>query len=120
MPVRRRLSPGHSITLWAFDGTFASGWVAGGLVGGNGEISFSTNNCIYVTTGQFDEFLGREPGGDRRCDEMNLSATFPEFLPPGLMLFLLDHGEWTPGDMQAIWTWEDIVVFNTGAWFMLE
>ncbi|MFU8832044.1 MAG: hypothetical protein ACNA7J_07800 [Wenzhouxiangella sp.] len=118
------LAPGNAVTLWAFDATFAGGFLAGGVVGGSGTVNLAGNNCIYIMEPDEDGFMapdvGFEPGGDRACDKINLGASLPQFLPPGLNLWLLDHGPWTPGDTAAIWTWEGLPGGNTAAWFILD
>lgn len=109
--VASGLYPGHSVTLWAFDANFNGGFMANGLVGASGKVTLNGNNCIYVLP-------GFSPGGDRRCDLIDLGAQGD--LPTGLSLFLVDHGVWTPGDMAARWTLQGIVGANSSALFILN
>ncbi len=115
------LYPGHAVTLWAFDSTFAGGFLAGGIVGGSGKINLAGNNCVYSMAddqGNVAVDAGFAPGGDRRCDLIDLSVSGA--FPPGMSLWLIDHGVWTPGDMAARWTWEGIPGANTAALFILD
>ena len=114
--VAAGLQPGHSVTLWAVDATFSGGFMASALVGGSGKVTLNGNSCVYAMTPSPD--TGFSPGGDRRCDLIDLGAQGD--LPTGLSLFLVDHGPWTPGDMAPRWTLQGIVGANTSAFFILD
>lgn len=117
--------PGHAVTLWVFDGTGAGGFAAGGLAGGKGQVAFSSNNCIHPEDpGPVNN--GFVPGNAPECDLVDLAAenTAPDFFGEdwvgGLNVFLLDHGPWTPGNMEARWTTQGLFFTNASATFDLE
>lgn len=122
--------PDHSVTLWVFDGSGAGGGFAdSGLVGDNGKIFFTGTNCIYP-----DAFV---PGQPPACDMIDLvasntaadffatlegvdedfAAVLAEGWVQGLNFFLLDHGEWEPGEMESLWTNEGLFFVNSTALF---
>jgi len=122
--------PGHSVTLWVFDGSGAAGGFAdSGLVGENGKIFFTGTNCVHPVA-----FV---PGQPPSCDMIDLTApnTAADFFVTlegvdedfaavlsegwvqGLNFFLLDHGEWEPGKMESLWTDEGLFFVNTTALF---
>ncbi len=122
--------PGHSVTLWVFDGSGAAGGFAdSGLVGDNGKIFFTGTNCIYPVA-----FV---PGQPPACDLIDIeapntavdffatldgvdedfAAVLAEGWEQGLNFFLLDHGEWEPGKMESLWTDEGLFFVNSTALF---
>ncbi len=106
----RNLDPGHAITLWAFDGAAAGGRVASGIVGGNGEITLAGNNCIDAAVFASGD-IGKDPGTPQSCDLIDLSVGPPLFADwvSGLNVFLVDHGLWEPGDLEARWTTDGFI-----------
>jgi hypothetical protein len=115
------LTPGHAITIWAFDGTgVAGGLVTSGVVGNNGRLTVGGDNCIGAA--QTENGLGVNPGTPPACALLDLSAPKPEDLEAtftgfglpdtadddwvsGLNIFLLDHGAWE-GNAAALQTTE--------------
>lgn len=111
-------TPGHAVTLWAADARFVGGFMASGIVSGSGEVNLAGNNCIYAGDLATDPNAGFEPGGNRQCDLLDLGVG-PAVLPPGLNVWLVDHGLWSPGDMAALWTTQGLPG-NTAALFDLS
>jgi len=87
---------GDAYTVWI--GNFPNfdndgGWGAGGIVGGNGQFTASGNHCVWP----LETFVtgGFRPGVKPDCDMVDLNEP--------VWFFVLDHGEWEPGDMLARW-----------------
>jgi len=87
---------GNAYTVWI--GNFPNfdnggGWGAGGIVGGNGKFTASGNHCVWpletFSTGGF------RPGAKSDCNMVDLEQP--------IWFFVLDHGDWEPGDMLARW-----------------
>ena len=123
--------PFDSITLWAYDSTLMialvegvnSELVRGGfsssvLAGGNGRVNLAANNCFHKPW-----FV---PGTAPLCDTFHLSndvdlvnLTFGTDVSRFFSIFLVDHGEWSPGDMQTRWTF-DSTQASAAAFFFLD
>ena len=93
---------GHAYTVWIgnFDGTGLGndgGWGAGGIVGGNGRFTASGNHCVWALDQSDPSGLtgGFRPGTKPDCDMVDVTEP--------IFFFVLDHGEWEPGDMLARW-----------------
>jgi len=93
---------GHAYTVWIgnFDGTGLGndgGYGAGGVVGGNGMFRASGNHCVWPLDQDDPTGLtgGFQPGTSPDCDMVDVTET--------IFFFILDHGEWEPGDMLARW-----------------
>lgn len=93
---------GHAYTVWI--GNFAGtglgndgGYGAGGIVGGNGKFTASGNHCVWPLDQEDLSGLtgGFRPGTPPDCEMVDLTKT--------IFFFVLDHGEWEPGDMLARW-----------------
>lgn len=97
------LDRGHAYTVWIgnFDGTGVGedgGWGAGGVVGGNGQFTASGNHCIWPldeTAAGLGLSGGFRPGTPPDCDKVDVTGP--------IFFFVLDHGEWEPGDMLERW-----------------
>lgn len=92
------LIPGHSWTLWVgnFDDppVFINGGSAGGgLVGGSGQVTAAGNHCIWPLITDLDG--GFRPGVAPDCSMIDVNKE--------ISFFLMDHLEWTPGDVMAFW-----------------
>ena len=91
----------HSYTIWIgnFDGIgFGNdgGWGAGGIVGGNGQFTAAGNHCVWPLDEDGDGSTGGfRPGTPPVCDMVDVTET--------IWFFVLDHGEWEPGDMLSRW-----------------
>ena len=93
---------GHSHTIWIgnFDGIgFGNdgGWGAGGVVGGNGQFTASGNHCVWALNEDDQNGFtgGFRPGTPPDCDMVDVTET--------IWFFVLDHGDWEPGDMLSRW-----------------
>jgi len=96
-------APGHAYTVWIgnFGGTGAGedgGWGSGGIVGGNGQFTAAGNHCLW-SLDQTEAGLGLSggfrPGTPPDCDRVDVTEP--------IFFFVLDHGDWEPGDMLERW-----------------
>lgn len=90
------LPPGHAYTIWI--GNFTEtphdgGWGDGGIVGGSGKLTASGNHCVWDLV-TFTEG-GFRPGTKPNCQRIDVEGP--------VTFFLLDHGDWEPGDMLERW-----------------
>lgn len=90
------MDPGHAYTVWIGNFTESShdgGWGTGGLVGGSGKINASGNHCLWELVTFSDG--GFRPGKKASCDLVDVEGP--------VTFFLLDHGDWEPGDVFERW-----------------
>lgn len=90
------LTPGNAYTVWI--GNFPKfdddgGWGSGGLVGGSGQVTAAGNHCVWDLV-SFSEG-GFRPGTKPNCERIRVNEQ--------VWFFLLDHGEWEPGDILERW-----------------
>lgn len=87
---------GNAYTVWVgnfLESDADGGWGSGGIVGGNGSFNTAGNHCIWPLVTFTDG--GFRPGTKPDCDMIDVTQQ--------VAIFVLDHGEWEPGDMIARW-----------------
>lgn len=90
------LEPGNAFTVWVGNftqGPADGGWGSGGVVGGSGSVTTGGNHCVWDLITFWDG--GFRPGEKPNCERVRLDEP--------MAIFLLDHGEWEPGDMLERW-----------------